>query len=84
MFEFVIVVVFGGILAVFLYFYLLRNEGETQRKVKDVGKVEDEKFEDEVAKRLDSLFEQVDVLEEKINAVYDYVKRESEEPRKKK
>jgi hypothetical protein len=78
------VAVFGGILAVFLYFYLLRNEGETQTKVKDVGKVEDEKFEDEVAKHLDSLFEQVDVLEEKINAVYDYVKRESEETRKKK
>jgi len=76
--EFVIVGVFGGILAVFLYFYLLRNESEPQTKVKD------EKFEEEVAKQLDSLFEQVDVLEEKINAVYDYVKREGGEPRKKK
>ena len=79
MFEFAIVAVFGGILAVFLYFYLFRHGREEHAEEGENGE-----FEEEVAKQLDSLFEQVDVLEEKINAVYDYFKRESEEKRKKK
>ena len=79
MFEFAIVAVFGGILAVFLYFYLFRHGKEEHVEEEENGE-----FEEEVAKQLDSLFEQVDVLEEKINAVHDYFKRESEEKRKKK
>lgn len=78
---FVIVCVFAGVLAVFLYFYLFKHKD--RKESKGVSVEVDEEFEEEVAKRLDGLFQEVDALEEKLATIHDYVKEVAKTRKKK-
>ena len=81
---FVIVCVFAGVLAVFLYFYLFKHgDRKGSKEVVNVEGMVDEEFEEEVAKRLDVLFQEVDALEEKLTTIYDYVKEVARTRKKK-
>jgi len=82
LFEFFVI---AGVLAVFLYFYLLKDK-ESRGKNNIPNKVKgelNENFEEEVAKRLDGLFQEVDALEEKLTTIYDYVKEVAKTRKKK-
>jgi len=64
--EFIIVVVvFGGILSIALYFYLFRNPVEKN--------VDDHGFDEKAAERLNMLWEEINVLEDKVNIAYNKI-----------
>jgi len=71
---FVITVVFGGILCVFLYFYLFRTNKREKGSVAESNSMSVEDFQEEVARLLNNLFEEMDKLESKVSSVYDYLK----------